>query len=328
MNVSTKITVLICTYNRCKTLGRAIQSVATQTLPQSVNWDILVVDNNSSDETRQVVEGFQRRYPERIRYFFEPQQGVSFARNAGIREGWGEILAFIDDDETAATGWLQNLTANLHSGEWVGVGGRVLPPPSFLLPGWLSTKSPFASGPLAAFDRGLEAGQLNEAPFGANMAFRREVFERYGGFRTDLGRAGKSLISNEDTELGRRLIAAGLKLRYEPSALTYHPVEGNRLRQEYFLTWWFNKGRSDVRESGNQPNGKRFLGIPLRLFRVLVWAVARWTVNVEPSQRFGCKIEVWNCVGQVFESYHQWLDAKRKGPEHNANSWPPVKGGG
>jgi glucosyl-dolichyl phosphate glucuronosyltransferase len=328
MNDPTKITVLVCTYNRAQTLGATIESVAAQTLPQSLSWEILVVDNNSSDETRQVVEGLQRRFPERIRYLFEPQQGVSYARNAGIREARGEILTFIDDDETASAGWLQNLIANLHSGEWAGVGGRVLPPSSFSLPRWLSTKSSFASGPLATFDPALEAGQLNEAPFGANMAFRREVFERYGGFRTDLGRAGKSLISNEDTEFGRRLMAAGLKLRYEPSALTYHPVEQNRLRQEYFLTWWFNKGRSDVRESGNQPNSKRLLGIPLRLFRALVRTVAQWIVNVEPSQRFSCKLDVWACAGQIFESYHQWLDAKRKGQEGNANFWPPVAGGG
>jgi glucosyl-dolichyl phosphate glucuronosyltransferase len=328
MNVPTKITVLVCTYNRSKTLGATIESVAAQTLPQSVNWEILVVDNNSSDETRQVVEGLQSRYPERIRYFFEPQQGVSHARNAGIREARGEILASIDDDETASAGWLQNLTANLNSGEWAGAGGRIMPLLSFSLPRWLSMKSSFAIGPLVAFDPGLEAEQLKEAPFSANMAFRKEVFERFGGFRTDLGRAGKSLISNEDTEFGRRVMAAGLRLRYEPSAVTYHPVEENRLQKEYFLNWWFNKGRSDVRESKNQPNSKNFLGIPLRLFRALAWALARWMVTIEPSQRFGCKVEVWNYAGQIFESYHQRHDARQKELEPNAKDWPPVKGSG
>src|SRR6267143_2548611 len=313
MNVQTNITVVVCTYNRCQTLKKTIESIAAQTLSQSLGWEILVVDNNSTDQTRQVVEDFRRHYPERLRYLFEPQQGVSHARNAGIRHARGEILAFIDDDEAAGAGWLQNLTANLHSGEWAGAGGRVLPPSSFSPPRWLSSESSFLTAPLAVFDPGLEAGQLKEPPFGANMAFRREVFDRCGGFRTDLGRTGKSLISNEDTEFGRRLLAAGLRLRYEPSALTYHPVEEIRLHQEYFLTWWFNKGRSDVRETGNPANGKRILGIPLRLFPALALEAVRWTVAVEPSQRFICKLKVWACAGQGFESCHQWLNAKKKG---------------
>lgn len=320
MNDPTKITVLVCTYNRSQTLGETIESVATQTLPRSLSWEILIVDNNSNDETRQVVEDFRCRYPERIRYFFEPQQGLSYARNTGIREARGEILVFIDDDETAEAEWLQNLTANLHSGEWAGAGGRVLPPLSFSLPHWLPPKNLRTSAPLAIFDKGPEAKQLNEPPFGANMAFRREAFDRYGGFRTDLGRAGNGMISNEDTEFGRRLLAAGLRLRYEPSALIYHRVEENRLRPEYFLRWWFNKGRSDVRQSGHHPKSTCLLGIPLRLFADLVLETVRWAVAIQPSQRFSCKLGIWAYAGEVFESYHQWLATKRMVPKRKASS--------
>jgi GT2 family glycosyltransferase len=288
----------------------------------------LVVDNNSTDDTRQVVEGLRHRYPERIRYAFEPEQGISYARNTGVREARGQILAFLDDDEIASSGWVENLTANLHNGEWAGAGGRVLPPASFSPPRWLSSLSSSIAGPLAVFDPALEAGQLSEPPFGANMAFRREVFDKYGGFRTDLGRAANNMISNEDTEFGRRLMAAGLRLRYEPSALTYHPVDENRLRPSYFLSWWFNKGRSDVREFGNQPNGARLIGIPFQLIRALTWAAMRWMRSIEPAQRFGYKLELWSCAGQIFESYQLWLQGKRKGPERNSRSWPPVERGG
>lgn len=318
-----KISVLVCTYNRSRTLAATLESVVSQTLPQRCGWEILVVDNNSKDETRKVVEGFQRRYPELVRYFFEPQQGVSFARNAGIREARGEILAFIDDDETAQSRWLQSLTASLHSGEWAGTGGRVLPPPGFSPPRWLSTIESFVNGPLASFDRGLNAGELSEPPFGANMAFRREVFDKLGGFRTDLGRSGNSMVSNEDTEFGRRVMAAGLRLRYEPSALTYHPVEEYRLHREYFLVWWFNKGRSDVRESWCQSNGKRLLGIPVRLFRALAWETVRWMTSTRPAQRFGCKLNVWVAAGQILESYYQWQNARQRGHGHSANIEPP-----
>ena len=328
MGYPVKISVVVCTYNRAKTLRMAVESVVAQSLPESLTWEILVVDNNSPDQTRQIVEALQSQYPERIRYVLERQQGISHARNAGIRAARGEIVAFLDDDETAATDWLQNLTANLHSGEWAGAGGRVLPPASFTPPPWLSTKSSFASGPLASFDLGLEPGQLKEPAFGANMAFRREVLDKYGGFRTDLGRSGTSMISNEDTELGRRLMAAGLRLRYEPLAVTCHPVDESRLKKQYFLDWWFNKGRSDVRELGNPPGSTHFLGIPLRLFRAFPWATIRWMVSVEPSQRFGRKIEVWNCAGQVFESFLRRHDARQKGLEPNVENWPSVKGSG
>lgn len=323
-----KISVLVCTYNRCNTLRVAIESIAIQSLPESVKWEIVVVDNNSPDQTRQVVEDLQQRYPNRIRYVFEPKQGISNARNAGIREAHGEILAFLDDDETAGTDWLPRLTSNLHTGEWAGAGGRVLPPAGFTPPFWLSTKSSFASGPLASFDLGLEPGLLNEPAFGANMAFRKEVFEKLGGFRTDLGRSGQSMISNEDTEFGRRVMAAGLRLRYEPSAVTYHPVEANRLKKQYFLDWWFNKGRSDVRELGDLSGKARLLGIPLRLFRALPWAIIRWLFSVRRSQRFGCKIEVWNYAGEVLESYHQWLSAKQRDLEPSTGKVPPAQGGG
>jgi len=95
------------------------------------------VDNNSTDQTREVVEGFQRRHPNRFRYVFEPRQGLSQARNAGIREARGDVLAFMDDDVAVDATWLQSLTACLHDGTRAGVGGRILPEQTFRRrPGW------------------------------------------------------------------------------------------------------------------------------------------------------------------------------------------------
>jgi hypothetical protein len=116
-------------------------------------------------------------------------------------------------------------------------------------------------------------------------------------------------------------------LRYEPSALTYHPVEEFRISQQYFLRWWFNKGRSNALEFGIQLNGKNILGIPLGLFRGLAAEAVRWTVTVEPSRRFVSKLKVWACAGEALESYRQSLDAKRKERERKANSSPPTEAG-
>src|SRR5260221_8038327 len=324
MDSPLRITVVLCTYNRVRSLAEVLTSIVASELSDSIEWDVLVVDNNSNDRTPQLVEDFCQRYPGRFRYLFEPTQGKSHALNAAIQESQGDILAFLDDDETVSKGWLENLTANLHGGEWVGAGGRILPQWNCACPRWFSPKSPFTIAPLAVFDLGQEAGQLSEPPFGANMAFRKEVFRKFGGFRTDLGRSGKSMFSNEDTEFGRRVLAAGLRLRYEPSALTYHPVDEMRLHRGYFLKWWFNKGRSDIREVRNLPNRKYLFGVPHRLFTVFVWHIAGWLVSADPSQRFICRLKAWACAGQIYEFSYRWLNAKRKGPEQNSNFLPPV----
>jgi glucosyl-dolichyl phosphate glucuronosyltransferase len=301
------ITVILCTYNRAGSLSKALESVASSALPKSVEWEILVVDNNSRDHTREVVEEFCGRYPGRFRYLFEPRQGLSQARNAGIREARGDILAFMDDDVTVEPTWLENLTANLQDGEWSGAGGRILPEQGFSPPRWLALYGPYAMGGfLALFDRGDTPRELDWAPFGTNMAFRREMFEKYGGFRTDLGRCGDGLLSGEDTEFGRRLVSASERLHYEPSAVVYHPVPENRLRKEYFLAWSFGFGRSLVREWGPKPG---IWGIPRPYFSILrtgptvLAQITRWMLAWKPQQRFFYKVLVWRTAGEIVEKY-------------------------
>src|SRR5207253_4103518 len=259
-----KITVILCTYNRCRNLAKALDSLAGQLVPESTEWEGIVVDNNSSDQTREVIADFVREYPGRFRYLFESQQGHSHARNAGVREAKGDVLSFMDDDTTVAPTWLQHLTASLHNGEWAGAGGRILPEWTCSCPRWLRLDSRQASAPLALFDLGPKDGELKESPFGANMAFRKAMFARYGGFRTDLGRQPDSLMSSEESEFGARLLAGGERFRYEPSAVVYHPVSETRVQKEYFLKWWFHKGRSHIRVSGI-PLGTKWCigGVPL-----------------------------------------------------------------
>jgi glycosyltransferase involved in cell wall biosynthesis len=311
-----KITVILCTYNRCQSLAKALDSVGASQLPNSVDWEVLVVDNNSTDQTREVVESFCRRQPGRFRYLLEPIQGLSQARNAGIREARGEILVFVDDDVVVDATWLQNLTAALHNVEWAGAGGRILLAQTFLPPRWLALDGPYAMGGMlySGFDLGDEPGQLDRAPHGTNMAYRKEMFAKYGGFRTDLGRCADSTLSNEDTEFGRRLLAAGERLRYEPSAVVHHPMHENRVRKEYLLAWWFDFGRAAVREWERKPN---VLGIPRAYFSMLKIVIAstlrrvrRWILALNPQRRFYWKCHVWMEAGQVAELYRQVRDAK------------------
>lgn len=132
-----KITVIVCTYNRCRSLAKALESITASELPNSVAWEVLVVDNNSNDQTREVVQDFCARHPGRFRYLFEATQGLSHARNAGVQQARGDIIAFTDDDLTVEPTWLRNLTGALCNGEWAGAGGRILPANAFSPPRWL-----------------------------------------------------------------------------------------------------------------------------------------------------------------------------------------------
>jgi GT2 family glycosyltransferase len=240
---------------------------------------------------------------------FEPQQGLSRARNAGIREARGDVLAFMDDDVTVAATWLQSLTASLHDGKWAGAGGRILPEETFSPPRWLAMGSPYYMGGalFAHFDLGDNPHELSQAPHGTNMAYRKEVFEKYGGFRTDLGRCGSNTMSNEDTEFGRRLMVAGERLRYEPSAIVHHEVPQSRLRKEYFLTWWFDWGRATMREIGRRPD---IWGIPRHYLSALRYGihliparVLSWAFTFNPQLRIYKKCLVWKAAGEIVEIY-------------------------
>ncbi len=319
------ITVIVCTYNRCQSLKPMLESVARSVMPKGVKWEVLVVDNNSTDRTREVVEEFSRPEGSHFRYYFEPQQGKCIALNSGIREARGTVLAFSDDDVTVEPDWLQNLTSNLNSGEWAGAAGRVLRTWSCQPPIWLSLQPKYEKigWALVSFDLNQEAGELpaTQPPVGANMAFRREVFSKHGAFRTDLGPKGNEtgdsvhrkagLLGNvelqvprryDDTELGARLVSRGERLRYEPSAVVYHPVSEDRLTKEYFLSWWFGRGWDTKLIL---PNRAPVLGIQWNYLRIakmvtlLTGNTFAWLTSIKPSRRFYYKAMAWEMAGAV-----------------------------
>lgn len=301
-----KVTVILCTYNRCQSLMKALESVAVSILPASIEWEVLVVDNNSSDLTKPQVEHFCLRYPGRFRYLFEKQAGKSFALNAGIREARGDILAFMDDDVTVDPLWLQNLSAPLAESHWAGAGGRIRPEQAFSPPDWMLLEGNHSLGPAlaAVFDLGDEPEELSRPPYGTNMAFRKSMFEKYGGFRTDMGPRPGSEARGEDTEFGRRLLAAGERLYYAPSAVVYHAVPKNRLGKEFFLDYWFAYGRTQIRERGRRP-GK--WGIPRYYFSAAMLAMhaVRWLRTWHRGHRFFYKCQVWMAAGKLVENYAQ-----------------------
>jgi glycosyltransferase involved in cell wall biosynthesis len=301
-----KITVILCTFNRCRKLVGALESIAAIVMPDSSRWEVLIVDNNSDDRTHEVIEMFCQRYPGRFRYLFEPNQGKSFALNRGIREADGDIFAFIDDDVVVEPNWLLELTKPLADSRWIGTGGRVYLPKDFTPPSWLAIegKQSLASI-LAQFDLGSEVRELTRPPIGNNMAFRKEVFERFGGFRTDLGPKPGSEIRCEDTELGSRVMKGGGKVLYVPTAVVHHEIDEDRVSKPYFLAYHFDYGRALIRERekrnaiGIVP--RSFISLSNRCLNILPRRTWWWVRELDPQRRFINKCRVWTTAGEIAE---------------------------
>ncbi|WP_404422577.1 glycosyltransferase [Nibricoccus sp. IMCC34717] len=242
-------TIAICTYNRARWLRETLQFVTAQAYPKD-RYEVIVVDNNSRDDTRAVVEGFAgaTRPP---RYVLEVQQGLSHARNRAIEEAQGDILLFIDDDTLGSPDWLTHMVEPfLRPGnENVGlVGGDVIPVFPEGLPRWLDKQ-------WEPLNYRSDVGPLrdDQLPMGANFALRRGVAARVGTFRTDLGRSGTNLAGSEDHEFGRRVRAGGYEVWYTPIGGLQHQIPANRLTFKYAFKMAFDSARSRVVEKTSDP---------------------------------------------------------------------------
>jgi glucosyl-dolichyl phosphate glucuronosyltransferase len=289
------ISVIVCTYNRSHSLQVTLASLQRMQTPPDLAWELVIVDNNSSDDTEEVIRAYQRTAPFAVRYFFEGTQGHSQARNRGIVEAKGVVLAFTDDDVTVDPHWLAKLSESYDRFDCLGVGGRIVPVWSSARPAWLREDGPYAlMRAIVSFDQGEDACVLKTPPFGANMSFRRSAFERYGLFRTDLGRRGAQLMGSEDTEFGRRLLSNNERLIYNSQVIVHHPVERDRLTKGYFQRWYFEYGRALIR-TGASPRS-------LESLRELAASLVRWTTAVDPQRRFYYRLVACRSLGRLRES--------------------------
>jgi glycosyltransferase involved in cell wall biosynthesis len=234
-----EIAAIICTHNREPYLGAAIDSLLTQ---DCTDYEIIVVDNASSDRTKEVVE--QRLDNPLVKYVYEPELGLSVARNRGAKETKAKILAYLDDDAEASSQWLRIIAQAYRDNEKLAIaGGKVtliLPEAIDSLPKWLSTEM---AGALGSYDLGAEIIYLdnpNLTPRGLNYAIRRSFLEEIGGFDPNLGRVGKNLLSNEELLMTELALEKGWQVAYLPEALAAHNVSFERLQPQWFInrSWW------------------------------------------------------------------------------------------
>lgn len=289
------ISVIICTYNRAGILRATLAGLAALAAPPQ--WEILVVDNNSTDGTRAAVEEFASASGLAVRYLFEPQQGKSFALNTGIRESQGKILAFTDDDVAFDAGWMLALKMIIEEEGCMGAAGKIVPVWDRPAPDWFELEGQQAVG---HFDLGQAPREINFA-HGANAAFRKEAFEKYGGFRADLGPDGKSAAGYEDDEFGRRLIAHGEKIMYAPRAVVYHPVEPHKLTKAYFRRWFYNIGRAAMWARIWPEETRLYFGIPRYLFRAAAENALLCPFTRDAKRRFRRECLARSAMGGILE---------------------------
>lgn len=261
-------TVLIATFNRAELLSETLTWLARMRVAPTLAWEVIVVDNNSTDATRAVVEHHQQTFPVALRYVFEARQGRSSALNTGIAHACGRVLAFTDDDVRVQDGWLDAACEPLLDGRtsFGYTGGPVRPIWGAPPPPWLDLTRGDLWGTIAIQDHGdvlMGYEEARRVPLGANMAVRREVFEAAGLFRPDLGRAtGRFVLGQEVPEWLLRVRTAGYTGVYVPRMEVHHHVPAGRLSKRYFRRWWMGKGVSRAGLDRMQPVTD--LGIDLR----------------------------------------------------------------
>ena len=244
-------TVLICTFNRAGLLDDTLASLAAMTAPPGIPWDVLVVDNASTDDTPEIVRRRQATFPTLLRYVHEPTAGKSRALNTGLAATTAPFVLFTDDDVRVEPGWLDAALAPMRRDPAVGyTGGPVRPIWGAPRPSWLDPDRGDLWGTIAVLDYGPEEFVFEDRqriPLGANMAVRRSVIERVGGFDPALGRTGRSLLGQEQAEFFCRTRAHGIRGVYAPGMALHHHVPAARLSGKYFRRWWFWKGISRAR---------------------------------------------------------------------------------
>lgn len=256
------ITATISTYNREKYLPGVLDSLARQTLDNSL-FEIVLVDNNSPGNTKEIADKFTADHPELdFSYHIETNQGLSYGRNRGIKEGKGKYITFIDDDAFLADDYLEKIYNYFENHSNVAaIGSKILLHYEDVVPDW---ENKYLNSLLGYFNLGDEEMEFpkNNYPRGSNMSFRMDVFEKVGDFNVELGRKGGNLAGSEEKDIFKRIYEyPELKVVYIPDAIVYHCVPIERTTTEFIKKQALGTGRSErirVKNEGTSSVLKRY----------------------------------------------------------------------
>jgi glycosyltransferase involved in cell wall biosynthesis len=308
-----KLSVIIPTYNRADELQKTLQSLSS--LSGSEEWEVIVVDNNSNDQTPEVVAELSKTFPVELRYLFEGEQGKPAALNAGMASARGDVIAFTDDDHRFEPDWLHQAAIALERFGCDYVGGKILPLFEGPSPRWLSTSSGRHRAVIGMADYGPEPHEFADKPaMGGNLVVRREAFARVGLWDNRLGRRGKTLLGQEQREWCMRARAIGLHGIYIPEMVVYHVVPVERLQKKYFRRWfyWHGISRAILHENFGldmeSPEDTvldfskvpRLAGVPRYMFRTCLTGVLEMSTALakrDAAKAFDQELWLWFFAG-------------------------------
>ena len=318
MNAHFDISAVITTYNRSEMLAKALEALLSQK-SGGVRYEVVVVDNNSTDNTRATIEAFIARGHTNLRYVFEPKQGIAHGRNAGIDAARADIIAFTDDDVVVTDNWIAIIKRAFDGNPNVEyIGGKILPLWTDPPPRWLTVDHWW---PLALLDRGDNRFYVNAShPLclpTANASFRRELFSRIGLFSPEFS-------GREDHELFVRLWQAGGQGLYEPDLVVMATVQPERLRKAYHHRWNATTGKFNSLMKLNEiiapdgslitarPYGVKLFGVPGFMFREFATESLGWlrqSVYGNDSIKMRHENRLCYLVGYMTKSYE--IEVKR-----------------
>ena len=309
-----QLEILIATYNRDRLLGRTLASIAAARRPAGLKLSVLVVDNNSTDQTRATVEQFAAAAPFPVRYLFEKNQGKSYALNAGIAVSSAELLGMIDDDEELTPDWLEVVErAFTADPELEFIGGPTQGNWGGAPPDWLPDIYPAILGVLTAGDQ--PATYTRDFPAmlpGGNAVIRRSAINRTRGYHTALRRA-------QDVDMYLQLLDVGARGQYRPDLVILHHIPAERLTRDYFRRWAFAHGRSQGvlagRHLGHVPH---LAGIPRFRVRIALASLRRYLLGpflrngkVHPaSAAFSEELRLREFAGLMVGCWHDRREAR------------------
>jgi glycosyltransferase involved in cell wall biosynthesis len=317
--------IIIPTYNRADDLDKTLQSIAG--LSPTNAWEVIVVDNNSTDHTRAVVSEASKKFPTELRYVFEGEQGRCAALNAGIRASRGAIILTTDDDVRVESDWLARSAQSLDLHDCDYVCGKVLPIWGAPRPPWLPDRGGRHWAVIALLDYGdapIELG--SRAPLGVNMAFRREAFDRAGLWDNRVGRKAGTLLGQEVREWRLRAKAAGLRGFYSPDMVVHHCIPAERLTRRYFRRWFYWHGVSRAMLYGQSridmespeestldfSNARHIGGVPRYLYRRFLKSIldmAQSSARRDAVAAFEHELWLWFFAGIARQ---RWKDRNKQ----------------
>lgn len=256
------VSVIVCTYNREQYIGKCLQHLAQQTASEQ-QFEVIVVNNNSKDSSVEIIKQVMNEYPQMpFKYFLELNQGHTYARNRGIKEAAGDILSFIDDDAFVDKNFVEAIQLHFENHPTVAaIGGKIKPVYEGQEPAWMSK---YLLTLVSALDMGQETREFPKSkfPIGANMAFKKEVFQRYGYFNIELGRRADGLEGGDEKEVFIRLRKENELIHYVPTVQVDHIIPEKRTTEAYIKGLGNGVGSSEkkrLKDAGLIKKGRKYL---------------------------------------------------------------------